>query len=38
LLPLTLRGLAAAMGRDEGEVAAAVTATGARIFGLPDPA
>ncbi|HEY2272261.1 MAG TPA: TatD family hydrolase [Jatrophihabitantaceae bacterium] len=36
LLPLTVAGLAAATGRDLDEVCAAVTATGARVFGLPD--
>jgi len=34
LLPLTLRGLAAAMGREPDEVAAAIRETGARVFGL----
>jgi TatD DNase family protein len=36
LLPLTVAGLAAATGRDLDEVCAAVTATGARVFGLPE--
>jgi TatD DNase family protein len=36
LLPLTVAGLAAAAGRDLDEVCAAVTATGARVFGLPE--
>ena len=35
LLPLTLAGLAAAMGRDQDELAGAIRATGARVFGLP---
>jgi TatD DNase family protein len=35
LLPLTLAGLAAAMGQDGDELAAAVRRTGARVFGLP---
>jgi len=35
LLPLTLAGLAAAMGRDADELAATIRATGARVFGLP---
>jgi TatD DNase family protein len=34
LLPLTVRGLAAATGHDVDEVCATVRATGARIFGL----
>jgi TatD DNase family protein len=34
LLPLTLAGLAAAMGRDRDEVAAATRATGTRVFGF----
>ena len=34
LLPLTLAGLAAAMGRDAEDLAAAIRATGARVFGL----
>ena len=36
LLPLTVHGLAAAMGRDVDQLCAAVTATGRRVFGLPD--
>lgn len=35
LLPLTVRGLAAAGGHDLDELCAAVTANGARVFGLP---
>jgi TatD DNase family protein len=35
LLPLTVRGLAAALDRDVDEVCAAITANGARIFGWP---
>ena len=35
LLPLTVRGLAAAGGHDLDEVCATIRATGARIFGLP---
>ena len=35
LLPLTVRGLAAAMGVDESALCTAVTATGQRLFGLP---
>jgi TatD DNase family protein len=35
LLPWTVRGLAAALGRDVDEVCAAVAATGARLFGWP---
>jgi len=35
LLPLTLAGLAAAMGRETDELAATIRATGARLFGLP---
>jgi TatD DNase family protein len=35
LLPLTVRGLAAAVGRDVDEVCAAVAATGKRLFGVP---
>jgi len=35
LLPLTLAGLAAAMGREADELAATIRATGARLFGLP---
>jgi TatD DNase family protein len=34
LLPLTLAGLAAAMDRDRDELAAAVRATGERVFGV----
>jgi hypothetical protein len=34
LLPLTLAGLADAMSRDEDELAAAIRATGERVFGL----
>ncbi len=34
LLPLTVRGLAAAMNRPLDELCAAVTATGARVFGF----
>jgi TatD DNase family protein len=37
LLPLTLRALAAAGGHDEEHLAAAVTATGRRVFGLALP-
>jgi TatD DNase family protein len=35
LLPLTARGLAAAVGCEVAQLCAAVTANGARIFGLP---
>ena len=35
LLPLTVRGLAAAMGRDVDELCAAISATGRRVFGVP---
>jgi TatD DNase family protein len=35
LLPLTVRGLAAAAGRDVDVTCAAIAANGARIFGLP---
>lgn len=35
LLPLTLRGLAAAAGHEPDELAAAIMATGARLFGWP---
>ncbi len=35
LLPITLRGLAAAVGIGVDELATAVTATGRRVFGLP---
>ncbi len=35
LLPLTVRGLAAAGGHDVEALCAAITATGARVFGLP---
>jgi TatD DNase family protein len=35
LLPVTVRGLAAAMGADVDELCAAVRATGVRMFGLP---
>jgi TatD DNase family protein len=35
LLPLTVRGLAAATGHDPDELCAAITANGRRIFGLP---
>ncbi|PZS20450.1 MAG: DNAase [Pseudonocardiales bacterium] len=35
LLPLTVRGLAAAAGHDLDELCAHITANGARIFGLP---
>ena len=35
LLPLTVRGLAAAVGCDPDALCAAVTATGGRVFGLP---
>jgi TatD DNase family protein len=35
LLPLTVRGVAAAIERDIDELCAAITATGARVFGLP---
>jgi TatD DNase family protein len=37
LLPLTVRGLAAAGGHDLDEMCAAVRATGTRVFGLPFP-
>lgn len=37
LLPLTVRGLAAAMGRDVDELCAATWRTGQRLFGLPAP-
>jgi TatD DNase family protein len=36
LLPLTVRGLAAAGGRDLDELCRAVTANGRRVFGLPE--
>jgi len=35
LLPLTLAGLAAAMGLEPDELAATIRQTGARVFGLP---
>ena len=35
LLPLTVRGLAAAIGHDEEEMCAAIRATGRRVFDLP---
>jgi TatD DNase family protein len=35
LLPLTVRGLAAAGGHDVDELCAAVRGTGRRVFGLP---
>jgi TatD DNase family protein len=35
LLPLTVRGLAAATGRDVDELCSAITANGVRVFGLP---
>lgn len=35
LLPLTVRGLAAAAGLDVAQLCAAVSATGERVFGLP---
>jgi TatD DNase family protein len=35
LLPLTVRGLAAAAGHDVDELCAAIVATGRRVFGLP---
>jgi TatD DNase family protein len=35
LLPLTVRGLAAAVGKDVDEVCAAVARNGARLFGFP---
>jgi TatD DNase family protein len=35
LLPLTVRGLAAAGGHDVDELCAAITGNGARVFGLP---
>jgi TatD DNase family protein len=35
LLPITVRGLAAAVGEPVDELCAAVSATGVRIFGLP---
>lgn len=35
LLPLTVRGLAAAMGRDLDEVCTAIRETGRTVFGLP---
>jgi TatD DNase family protein len=35
LLPLTVRGLAAARGDDVGELCAAIAVTGQRLFGLP---
>jgi TatD DNase family protein len=36
LLPLTVRGLAAAMGHDVAELCSAIVATGRRVFGMPD--
>jgi TatD DNase family protein len=35
LLPITVRGLAEAAGHDLDELCAALTSTGARVFGLP---